>query len=1099
MTRVPARAADLAGTFLARAGLLTCLLAVSALLVPATALAGVAPAVHTGYHFDDATQTETVVHPRATTSTQELVFGWINPHGLSTTYQIDYALTTDQWCTSHGTLGSPQATASTSAGFTDSNPHNLSLTVTGLTSGALYCAAMSATSSAGTTLGGQVVFTAGLPSVTTTTATAIGVQQAAVQGTVDPATQATTYWVVYDLDSSTWCQSNGASGVPSYDTIVSTTVSQQDTVAHNVTVNISDDTASTPLQPNTTYCAAIAAGNPSSFNAGAPVYGTTNPATTFTTDRAVVSTSIQSTSATTAQLAGSVNPDGASTTYFAAYAPVSSDWCQTGEASGSPTTTTPQTLNAQDENAHNVTVNISGLTTGESYCVSLESENTPLGVSDGDELPRQPPPPAPLAAPFTEGLPTATTTGVDPDSPTTAELDGTVGPSGQATTYYAVYAPQNSTWCGSNGMTGTPSYSSTPVALAQADSGTYDVTVEMTGLTPGAQYCVGLAALNGSNGQSGSPSPTIGGIPQAGTPQDGILEDFTAGIAPQAGYSDFVDQTATTSVVSGTANAEGQTTTYQVGYDTAGSQWCNGEAGSPAHTANGATPLSTDTSDHPVSVSLTGLASGTTYCEAIIATNQSGSTIGPQQVFVAGLPTAAATSSAPSGPTSETFVGAVTPTTQATSYYVAYDAQSNAWCQSGGGDPTGAAHSTGRVELGAIDNLTHSVSVNLTGLAPGENYCAELVAVNDGNQVGTYISPSAQRTFTAGYPLTATTTTSEGVTDTSATVDGTVNPGGIATSYWVAYDLADSEWCSSQGNAGLASYASTPASLAQTDRLTHSVSAAVSGLRPGTSYCAAIVAQNDEGTSIGAQVSFTTVSDGAALSPTRTPAPAPTPPTAGPPSQVAVQAVSMPSPREARIVASVNPGGQRTTYHVAYAPASSPFCVGGGTGGASRTTATQTLSAADFGAHQVIVQIAGLAPGTRYCAEVVAENASGTTMSVIKVFTTITDPRLSDLRLSPTTFVTHARPNAITRPGTRVSFRDSQAGRVTFVVTIRRHGRAVVIGRFSRTTTDGLDSFTFSGKVAGKPLPRGRYELKATATDRWGLSSAAAKVSFKVV
>ncbi len=267
---------------------------------------------------------------------------------------------------------------------------------------------------------------------------------------------------------------------------------------------------------------------------------------------------------------------------------------------------------------------------------------------------------------------------------------------------------------------------------------------------------------------------------------------------------------------------------------------------------------------------------------------------------------------------------------------------------------------------------------------------------------------------------------------------------------------------------------------------------------PGTAYCAAIVAQNDEGTRTGTQVSFTTVSDGSAVTPTATPTPAPAPPTAGPPSQVAVHAVSMTSPREATLVASINPNGQSTTYHAVYAPANSPFCVGGGTGEGSRTTATQALSVTDSSSHQVTVQIAALAAGTRYCAEVVAENASGTTESVIKVFTTISDPRLSDLRLSPTAFVTHARPNAILRPGTSVSFRDSQAGRVTFVITTHRGRRTVTIGRFSRTTQGGLHSFTFSGKVAGKPLPRGRYALEATATNRWGLSSAGAKVDFKV-
>lgn len=496
-----------------------------------------------------------------------------------------------------------------------------------------------------------------------------------------------------------------------------------------------------------------------------------------------------------------------------------------------------------------------------------------------------------------------------------------------------------------------------------------------------------------------------------------------------------------------------------------------------------------------MNVALTGLTSGTTYCEAILATNQSGSTTGAQTQFVAGLPTAAASGSNTSSPTSETLAGTITPTNQATSYYVAYDAASAAWCQNGGGDPSGATYATAPVELGTIDNLPQSVSVAITGLAPGEVYCAELVAVNDANQVGTYISPSGALTFTAGYSFTASTSAFEGVTDTSATIDGTINPAGLATSYWVAYDLGDSDWCSSQGQSGLPSYSSTPISLPQTDTLSHDVSAAVTGLSPGTSYCAAIVAQNDEGTSTGTQVSFTTVSDSSP------PAPAPPtagPPTAGAPSQVAVRATSPTTPRDASIVASINPDGQSTTYHAAYALASSPFCVGGGSGGRARTTAPQALAATDSSAHRVTVQIAGLTAGTRYCAEVVAENASGTTKSVITVFTTIGDPRVSDLHLSPATFRAAARATSASHSGTRVSLRDSQAGKVTFIITTRRRGRTVVIGRFSRTTRGGVAHFDFSGALAGKRLRRGRYELEVIATDRWRLSSARATVGFTV-
>ena len=293
-----------------RIGLLALLLALVALLLPASALAAVQPDVST-----DSAQ--------SVTAAQEIVSGTVNPHGLSTVYHLEYAAAGSSWCADE-TQGTPTTTTNATLHYTDSVSHIVSVAPTGLSGGTSYCAELVATNGGGTSRGGQLTFTAGLPSVTTTAADATGVQQAAVQGSVDPASQSTTYFADYDLATSQWCTSGGAAGSPAHRSPPAT-LAYQDALDHNVTVNV------TGLQAATGYCAAIAASNASSTTAGVGVVGMPS---TFTTETPVTTGSIQSTSATAALLSGSVNPDGVSTSYYAIYAPVSSDWCQTGGTSG---------------------------------------------------------------------------------------------------------------------------------------------------------------------------------------------------------------------------------------------------------------------------------------------------------------------------------------------------------------------------------------------------------------------------------------------------------------------------------------------------------------------------------------------------------------------------------------------------------------------------------------------------------------------------------------------------------------------------------------------------------------------------------------------
>jgi hypothetical protein len=92
------------------------------------------------------------------------------------------------------------------------------------------------------------------------------------------------------------------------------------------------------------------------------------------------------------------------------------------------------------------------------------------------------------------------------------------------------------------------------------------------------------------------------------------------------------------------------------------------------------------------------------------------------------------------------------------------------------------------------------------------------------------------------------TLAASGVTQTAATLNGTVNPDNLATTYHFEYGLTT------------AYGSSTPTQSAGSDFAGHSESAAISGLSPGTTYHYRIVATNAIGTSDGADMTFKTAS-----------------------------------------------------------------------------------------------------------------------------------------------------------------------------------------------------------------------------------------------
>jgi hypothetical protein len=132
---------------------------------------------------------------------------------------------------------------------------------------------------------------------------------------------------------------------------------------------------------------------------------------------------------------------------------------------------------------------------------------------------------------------------------------------------------------------------------------------------------------------------------------------------------------------------------------------------------------------------------------------------------------------------------------------------------------------------------------------------------------------------------------------------------------------------------------------------------------------------------------------------------------------------------------------------------------------------------------------------------------------------------LSALTISPSAFF--AAPSGATistsasgakKYGAKISYRDSQVATTTFTVLLetsgRRQGRSckkpssknkhgkrctllTKVGSFTHTDTAGANSLHFSGRIKGKKLPAGTYELEAVAHDAAGNGATVSK-SFKI-
>jgi hypothetical protein len=401
---------------------------------------------------------------------------------------------------------------------------------------------------------------------------------------------------------------------------------------------------------------------------------------------------------TTATVSGSVNPNGSATTWHVEYGTGTSYGSTTSSANaGSGTSSVP------------VSASLTGLKAGTTYhyrVVATSSAGTGRGA-DGI-----------LTTAAAPQVVTGTATNVTPSS---ATLNGTVDPSGRATTWYFEY--------------GTSTGYGTKTAAKDAGSGTgaLDVSATISGLTAGRTYHYRLTATS-----------------DAGT-SHGSDRTFVASSAPGVttrSASSIGDNSAT---LNASVNPNGVATTVYFEYGTStgyGSKSSSKSIGSGRSAQN-------------VAIGISGLAMSAVYHVRVVAVNAIGTSTGSDATFTTtGRPLVSTGSASGLTSNSATLAGTVDPNGHAAGWYFQYGTTS------GYGVQTPTRSSSSRT---GSRNVTEAIG----NLKPGTTYHYRLVASNG---VGTSFGNDTTFT-TAGPPLTLATSTSSVVLSGSAMLSGKVSSG----------------------------------------------------------------------------------------------------------------------------------------------------------------------------------------------------------------------------------------------------------------------------------------------------------------------------------
>ena len=296
---------------------------------------------------------------------------------------------------------------------------------------------------------------------------------------------------------------------------------------------------------------------------------------------------------------------------------------------------------------------------------------------------------------------------------------------------------------------------------------------------------------------------------------------------------------------------------------------------------------------------------------------------------LAAAPTATTGPTTAAGSTTATVTGTVNPGGQATTWYVEY------------GTSTAYTLKTTAVSAGSGTSAA-AVSGNLTALAAGTTYHYRVVATN-----GTSTSHGSDAVFTTLAPPDVVAGAASSITATTATLNGTVDPNGRATTYHFEYGTSTA-YGTSTGSKSAGS-ATSP----------QSESVGISGLQAGHTYHFRLVAASDGGTTASKDSSFKTSSA---------------------PGVVTGDVVSI-APTTATLRGTVTPNGLSTTWWFEY---------GTSTSYGSKTSSQNAGAGAS--AASVSTGVKSLKVATTYHYRLVAQNSSGKIAGADRTFSTIGAP-----------------------------------------------------------------------------------------------------------
>ena len=301
-----------------------------------------------------------------------------------------------------------------------------------------------------------------------------------------------------------------------------------------------------------------------------------------------------------------------------------------------------------------------------------------------------------------------------------------------------------------------------------------------------------------------------------------VVDRFTSFVGPTVTTAAAGELAPTTATFNGTIDPGGIASKYHYEY---GLDTTYGSSTAPIDAGEGSGAIE---APGPV----TGLVPNTTYHYRIVGTNASGPIVGADET----LTTAAAPPHVDGSPT---FVTTITPTGarvhatvnpehSLTSFRIEY----------GTSTAYGSSTPEGGAEVGE-QSTDQAVATNLTGLEPGTLYHYRVSAQDgvEGPQTG------ADGTF---FTAPAAPATGSELTTKKATLTGTIEPHGAATTYHFNY------------GPGISYGSSTPEVEAGSGNSEQSVSEHVSGLTPGTTYHVQVLATTNGISSAGADGTFTT-------------------------------------------------------------------------------------------------------------------------------------------------------------------------------------------------------------------------------------------------